>query len=141
MSHGAEHPRGMPHGGDERGIIASSLLKIVLALAVVGFLALEAGSILFTRLTIQDTAERVASDAADSYDDSGNVEVARETAVESLTDHDEDAKLKKFVVNPLNGNVRIVIRKRASTLVADKVGFLKDLTLAEGDAVGHPPEA
>jgi hypothetical protein len=141
MTLAAACPRREPRSSDERGIIAASLLKIVLALAVVGFLAIEAGSILFTRLTIQDTAERVASAGAASYDDTQSVEVARNAAVEALVDHDEEAKLKKFVVNPLNGNVRVVIRKRADTLVADKVGFLKDLTLAEGDAVGHPPEA
>jgi hypothetical protein len=141
MTVAASFPRREPRWGDERGIIATSLIKIVLALAVVGFLAIEAGSILFTRLTIQDTAERVASAGAASFDDTQSVELAREAAVQSLEDHDDEAKLKKFVVNPLNGNVRVVIRKRANTMVADKVGFLKDLTLAGGDAVGHPPEA
>jgi hypothetical protein len=126
--------------GDERGIIASSLIKIVVALAVVGFLAIEAGNILFTRLTIQDTAERVAAEGANSYDDTQSVELAREATVEALADQDEEAKLKRFVVNPLNGTVRVVIRKRANALIADKISFLESLTLAEGNAVGHPPE-
>lgn len=126
--------------GDERGIIAASLIKIVVALAVVGFLAIEAGNILFTRLTIQDTAERVAAEGANKYDDTQSVELAREATVEALADQDEEAKLKRFVVNPLNGTVRVVIRKRANALVADKIGFLEGLTLAEGNAVGHPPE-
>jgi uncharacterized membrane protein len=126
---------------DERGIIATSLIKIVVALAVVGFLAIEAGSILFTRLTIQDTAERVAAEAANSYDDTQSVELARKATLDALADQDEDAKLKRFVVNPLNGTVRVVIRKRANAMVADRISFLDGLTLAEGNALGHPPEA
>jgi uncharacterized membrane protein len=127
-------------GRDQRGIIVSSIVKIVLSLAVVGLLAIEAGTILFTRLTIQDTAERVAAVAADSYDDSQSVEVARKATVDALEFQDADAKLKRFVVNPADGTVRVVIRKHANTLLADKIGFLKDLTVATGDAVGHPPE-
>jgi uncharacterized membrane protein len=126
---------------DERGIIATSLIKIVVALAVVGFLAIEAGSILFTRLTIQDTAERVAAEAANSYDDTQSVELARKATLDALANQDEEAKLKRFVVNPLSGRVRVVIRKRTNAMIADKIGFLEGLTLAEGNALGHPPEA
>jgi hypothetical protein len=125
---------------DQRGIIATSLLKIVLGLAVFGLVAIEVGTILFARLTVQDTAQRVADEATAVYEDTGSVESAREAAETRLTDLDDSARIKRggFVVT-VDGRIRVVIRKRANTLVTDKIGFLEEYTIAQGAAVGNVP--
>jgi hypothetical protein len=138
-------PPGRPGTGvlrsDQRGIIASSLLKIVLGLAVVGLIAIEAGTILFARLTVQDTAQRVADESTAVYEDTGSVESARDAAEERLSDLDDNAKIKRggFVVT-LDGRIRVVIRKRANTLVTQYIGFLEEYTVAQGAAIGNVPD-
>jgi hypothetical protein len=138
-------PSGRPGTGlihsDQRGIITSSLLKIILGLAVAGLIAIEAGTILFARLTVQDTAQRVADESTAVYEDTGSVESAREAAEERLSELDDHAKIKRggFVVT-LDGRIRVVIRKRASTLVTHYIGFLEEFTVAQGAAIGNVPD-
>jgi hypothetical protein len=122
---------------DERGIVVSFLIKLVIGLALAGFILSEAGQIIFARISAEDAADRAAQAAAREYEDSGDIEAAHRVAVDEA--EDDEAKLKKFVVNPADGSVRVVVRKRASTLLVDKIGFMEGLTIAEGKAIGRPP--
>jgi hypothetical protein len=122
---------------DERGIVVSFLIKVVIGLAIAGFILAEAGQIIFARITAEDVADRAAQAAASEYEDNGDIDTAHRVAVD-IAEEDE-AKLKKFVVNPADGSVRVVVRKRADTLVVDKIGFMEGLTVAEGKAIGRPP--
>jgi hypothetical protein len=122
---------------DERGIIVSFLIKVVIGLAIAGFVLIEGGQIVFARITAEDVADRAASDGARAYQDTGDVRSAHRAAMEVA--EEDDAKLRKFVVNPADGSVRVVVRKRADTLLVDKIGFLEGLTIAEGKAIGRPP--
>jgi hypothetical protein len=122
---------------DERGIVVSFLIKVVIGLAIAGFILAEAGQIIFARITAEDVADRAATAAAGEYEDSGDIDTAHRVAVD-LAEEDE-AKLKKFIVNPADGSVRVVVRKRADTLLVDKIGFMEGLTVAEGKAIGRPP--
>ena len=116
--------------------MGSSLLRIVLVLAVVGLLALEAGSIMFARLTVEDTAQRVADEAATVYDDTGSLESAREAAEAKLDELDDNAKIVRggFVLRS-DGRFNVTVKKRANTLVTDKIGFLEDLTIARATVI------
>lgn len=125
---------------DERGIVVAFLIKLVIGLALAGFILSEAGQIIFARISAEDAADRAAQAAAREYEDSGDIQAAHRVAVDVA--EDDEAKLKKrggFVVNPADGSVRVVVRKRASTLLVDKIGFLEGLTIAEGKAIGRPP--
>jgi hypothetical protein len=122
---------------DERGIVASFLIKVVIGLAIAGFILAEAGQIIFARITAEDVADRAAAAAASDYEDNGDIDTAHRVAVD-IAEEDE-AKLKKFVVNPADGSVRVLVRKRADTLLVDKIGFMEGLTIAEGKAIGRPP--
>jgi hypothetical protein len=123
---------------DERGIIVSGLVKLLIGLAIAGLVLMEAGQIVFARITVRDLADRAAAAGANAYGDTGSIDAAHDAVVEVLDD-DDDAKLKRFVVDPAERSVRVVIRKRASTLIVDKIGFLEGLTIAEGKATGLPP--
>ena len=122
---------------DERGIVVNFLIKLVIGLALAAFILSEAGQIIFARISAEDAADRAAQAAAREYEDSGDIETAHRVAVDEA--EDDEAKLKKFVVNPADGSVRVVVRKRASTLLVDKIGFMEGLTIAEGKAIGRPP--
>lgn len=123
---------------DQRGIILSSMLKLLIGLALAGLILMEAAQILFARITVQDLADRAAAAGALEYDDSGSVREAHDAVNEVISD-DESARLRKFVVNPSDRTVRIIVRKRASTLLVDNIGFLEDFTVAVGRATGEPP--
>jgi len=75
---------------DERGIVVSFLVKAILGLVVVGTLLIEGGSIMFTKLRVQDVAESAATAGAaqlvQSRDCSGAGDVATVTA------HDKDSR-------------------------------------------------
>lgn len=124
---------------DERGIIVSFLIKLMIGLAIAGFILAEAGQIIFARVSAEDVADRAATAAAREYEDSGNVDTARRVAMDVA--EEDEAKLKKrggFVVNP-DGSIRVIVRKRADTLLVDKIDFMKELTIAVGEGIGRPP--
>lgn len=132
--------RPLPRLAGEAGIVTSFLVKLVVGLVVAAFILSEAGQIIFARISAEDAADRAATAAANEYDDSGDIREAHRAAVEVVTE--ADAKIKKqggFVLNPDDGSIRVVVRKRADTLLVDKIGFMAGLTVAEGKAVGRPP--
>jgi hypothetical protein len=122
---------------DERGIVVSFLVKLVIGLALAGFILAEAGQIIFARISAEDAADRAAQAAANEYEDTGDIDIAHRVAVDEA--EEDEAKLTKFVVNPADGSVRVVVRKRANTLLVDKIGFMEGLTIAQGKAIGRPP--
>lgn len=125
-------------GSDERGVIVSSMVKLLIGLAIAGLIVMEAAQILFARISIQDLADRAAAAGALAYDDSGSIREAHD-AVTEVVSKDESARLRKFVVNPSDRTVRIILRKRASTLLVDEIGFLEQFSIAVGRATGEPP--
>jgi hypothetical protein len=46
---------------DQRGIVVSFLIRVLLGIAIVGLVFVEGGSIVFTKLRVQDTAESGAN--------------------------------------------------------------------------------
>jgi Flp pilus assembly protein TadG len=123
---------------DERGIVVSFLVKAILGLVVVGTLLIEGGSILFTRLRVQDVAESAAtagaSDLAQNRDCSG----AGEVATISAHDKDSRARVRSYQCHQ-DGRFTVVVTKRADTLYVHLVGFLEDLTLARAQVTAEPP--
>jgi hypothetical protein len=115
-------------------------VKLVVGLVVAAFILSEAGQIIFARISAEDVADQAATAAAGEYDDTGDIREAHRAAVEVVMEG--EAKIKKnggFVLNPEDGSIRVVVRKRADTLIVDKIGFMAGLTVAEGKAVGRPP--
>ncbi|HEX9890841.1 MAG TPA: hypothetical protein VGB28_02105 [Actinomycetota bacterium] len=123
---------------DERGIIAASLIRTVVVLALIGLAAIETSAILFARLQAQDVAETAAAVGAGTYRDSQNVEAARATANTAMLDKDRDVTMISFEVFS-DGRVRVVVVKEANTLLVQRIGFLKDLHIARGRHTADPP--
>lgn len=124
---------------DERGIILSFLIKLILVLAVVGIAAVDVTSVLWARYQAQDLAETAARAAAERLQETGSVPGARTAAAEAVADRAPDARLgASFAVRP-DGSVRVTVVKEARTLVVRYIGFLEGFTVARGRAVGNPP--
>ena len=123
---------------DERGIVLSFLIKVILGLVLVGLVFIEGGSIIFTKLRVQDSAESGATAGVGYLQTSpGNCAAAGEQATITVLDRDSEVNVTEFSCLA-DGRFRITVRKTASTVVVDKIGFLKDLATAESTATAAP---
>ena len=125
---------------DQRGIIGGSLLRTVFIIALIGLAAVETSAVLFARLQAQDLAETSAPTGAARFRDTQDVEVARAAASTAVEDKDPSAELAAFEVFS-DGRVRVVITKKANTLLIQNFGFLKGFSVARGRHTAEPPPA
>ncbi|HEX2025885.1 MAG TPA: hypothetical protein VHH92_05780 [Actinomycetota bacterium] len=123
---------------DERGIVASWLIKVVVGIAVAGLVFVEGGSILFTRLKVQDTAESGAN-AGISYltANPGQCTAAGEIGIQAVNDKDPTVKVVEYACLP-DGRFRITVQKRASTILVGRISATEDWALARSTASARP---
>jgi uncharacterized membrane protein len=124
---------------DEAGLVGRSTVVLMVLVAVFGICAVEGGSILFTRLSLQDTADAVANQAAGSYYNTNSFQSAEQAAEDSLVEHDPTAKIVGFQVDPNTRYVTVILRKTATTLFVKRVDFLKKLGVIRVTSTAGPP--
>jgi hypothetical protein len=120
---------------DERGLIASYLLKMLIGFALTAVVLFDAGSIGVNFFTLDSTADDIAvklSTGLSPGQPPRQVDLeteARELATEA------DARLISVELTQ-EGNIVVKIRRRADTLVVKHIGPLKDWarSTAEGRA-------
>lgn len=98
-------------------MITGWLVKVVVAIALVGFLAVELGAPLVTRAQLDDLAHDAADNAALEILSSRNVEQAKAVAAEIL--QDKDATLKEFAVDE-QGRVLLTAERQARSFLLKK---------------------
>ncbi len=98
-------------------MITGWLVKLVVSIALVGFLAVELGSPLVTRAQLDDLAHDAADNAALEILNSRDVERAKAVAAEIL--HDKDATLKEFAVDQ-QGKVVLTAEREARSFLLKK---------------------
>lgn len=109
-------------------MITGWLLKVVLVIAVVGFLAVELGAPLVTRAQLDDLAHDAADNASLEILSSRNVEAAKAVAAEILTD--KSAHLKEFSVDQ-QGRVTLTAEREARSFLLKKWDRTKSWYLVE----------
>lgn len=122
---------------DERGIVTSFLVKLVLSFAVVALVLIDGTAIVLNRLQTDDVAQIAAKEAAKTYEAAGNVQSVREVVVRTLEERNPTAKMRSVVIRT-DGSVAVTITRRADTLLAERIGFLEGLTVAEVRSIGRP---
>jgi uncharacterized membrane protein len=126
---------------DERGVmrsIAILWLVILAALAVAGF---DAGSIAFTQYKVTSAASDAALEAATAFKQTGDRNEAYKAAVQSVKEDAPDSMIPDkdgFAIDPRTGKATVVVVKRASTLIAGRVGFLDSLVRAKAKETSGP---
>lgn len=125
---------------DERGLIVSSFVKLVIFLLLLAAAGVETAAVVFARVQTQDSAEQAAFEAAAEYRQRSDVGAARQAAEVLIASRDPATRLRQFEVRS-DGSVRVVVFKRAKTLFIHRIGFLKEFTEARGRAVSQPPPA
>jgi len=123
---------------DERGLVGKAIVILMLVVAVLGLCAVDAGSILFAKLKIDDAAEAGAVAGAEALKTSHNVQAARQAAVAAV--HQSDDSIKEIAVSvDVQGNVTVKVKKKVPTILVGRIGFLKKLGVVHGSATESPP--
>jgi Flp pilus assembly protein TadG len=128
-----------PHA-DQRGIVATWLIKVVLGIAIVGLAAVEGGSILFTKLGVQDAAESGATAGVEVLtrsprDCRGAGQVAAAAVIER--DSEIEPSAVAWTCFP-DGRFRLTVKKEASTILVGRISAIEDWARVEGRATASP---
>lgn len=127
---------------DERGIVGISLIRWAIVLALLGVVTIEFGSIIFTAIGLQNAADAAAIEAADVWEETGNINAARAAALDALGDRQQaDARIPaaKFEADGSpTFEVRFQAVKQASTLFVHRIGFLEGFAQVEVEAKARP---
>jgi Flp pilus assembly protein TadG len=125
---------------NERGLVGKMLVILLLVIAVLGVAAIEAGSIIFTKLTLENTASNAAADGARDLASSHSANSACQAAAQSTAQQDKSVKflIKLCKANPSTGEIFVVLRKTAPTLIVRRVGFLRKLGVVKASAETGP---
>ncbi len=122
----------------ELGLVGKSVIILLAVAILLGLAAVEGGSILFTQLKLQDAADAAASAASSQYGSSHQVADAKAAALEAIQENDEGAHLVKIVIDT-KGDVTVVLKKKAATIVVQRIGFLKKLAIVKATSTTGPP--
>jgi Flp pilus assembly protein TadG len=104
-------------------VIGRWLIKIVLGIALLGFVAVELGSPLITRATLDGAAHDAANDAAHELFQSRDQAKAQAVAEEDV--RDDGAHLDVFNIDE-QGTVHVTLSKQARSYVLHKFEPTRD---------------
>ncbi len=119
--------------GDQRGIIVGWLVKIVVALAVFAVIAYDAGSILVNYFNLDSKAEEIAVDL--STEIASGTQFPAQT-LEGRARAAAQASGARLIRAELDedGVLHIELRRRAKTLVVERLSPIRDWARATVDA-------
>ncbi|HEX9969985.1 MAG TPA: hypothetical protein VGB03_07585 [Acidimicrobiales bacterium] len=98
-------------------MITGWLVKLVLGIAVVGFLLIELGTPLIVRTQLDGIAHESADQAGFALRNGGNAEAAEAAAVEQASK--DKAEVTEFAITP-EGEARVTVRKEAKSYLFKK---------------------
>jgi Flp pilus assembly protein TadG len=104
-------------------VISRWLIKLVVGIALVGFLVIELGSPLITRATLDGQAHNAADDAAHELFQSRDQ--ARAQAIAQQDADNDHAKLATFSIDD-QGTVHVTLSKQARSYVLHKFKPTRD---------------
>jgi len=112
---------------DEAGMVGKLIVGWLIALVIVGVLALDVVSVLFTKFKLADAASAVATVAATNFKGTHDTRAACQAAAAALPQEDAEARFTRdgCIVNVQTGQATITLRKQANTLVAQRFDLSK----------------
>jgi Flp pilus assembly protein TadG len=126
---------------DERGLVGKIMILWLVLLAAFGLAAFDAGSIALNRYKVTSAASDASREAANVFKQTGDRNQAYQAAMELVNEDAPGARIPAkdgFSIDPQTGKVTIVVVKKASTLIAGRIGFLESLTRAKVTETSGP---
>lgn len=113
---------------DESGMVGKIILIWLIVVGVIGIASIDAGSIVFTKFQLSDTASNAATAAANAYGASHDVQIACQAARDSVKVDDANATVPKSgcTIDTKTGKATVAVRKEAHTIVAGRISFTRD---------------
>ena len=119
---------------DERGVILNWIVRLILLLAIGGVILFDVGSIVVNFFTLDSTAQEVATQlSTDVSSGELNSFNSRQLELAARATDLRGAKLVKISVNQ-ESILELTIRRKATTLVVSRIGFIEDWAKATADA-------
>jgi len=115
---------------EQAGMVGRIIVVWLLFVAVLGIFAIDTASVLFTKFRLSDAAATAASTAVSTYQNERDVTAACGAAQLSVHQADPDATMAKgwCKVDTTSGDVTITLRKTATSIIAGRFSFTRDLT-------------
>jgi uncharacterized membrane protein len=115
---------------EQSGMVGKIIVVWLLFVAVLGISAIDTASVLFTKFRLSDAAATAASTAVSTYQNERDVTAACGAAQLSVHQADPDATMAKgwCKVDTTSGDVTITLRKTATSIIAGRFSFTRDLT-------------
>ena len=114
---------------EQSGMVGKIIVVWLLFVAVLGIFAIDTASVLFTKFRLSDAAATAASTAVSTYQNERDVTAACGAAQLSVHQADPDATMGKgWCKVDTSGDVTITLRKTATSIVAGRFSFTRDLT-------------
>jgi len=126
---------------DERGFMRWIGIVWVVILAALAVAAFDAGSIALTQYKVTSAASDAALEAATVFKQTGDRNQAYKAAVKLVNQDAPDSLIPAkdgFSIDPRTGKATIAVVKRASTLIAGRIGFLDSLVRAKAKETSGP---
>jgi uncharacterized membrane protein len=125
---------------EQAGAVGTMIIVWLVMVAVIGVVVIDAGSITLTKFGLSGVADNAATQAANAFQTTPNVELACQAAVASITADDPTVKLanKGCIVNQQTGVVTIIVKKIAKTIIAGRIEFTKHFTKVMATASNGP---
>ncbi len=112
------------------------IVRVVVALALVGIVVHEGGQVLFAQTKADDIAQDAAQNGADAFSETKSQSQARAAAAEEVTER--GARLRSFTLLP-DGKARVRVAVTASTVIIRRVSFLRRLGVRRATVTAGPP--
>jgi hypothetical protein len=115
-------------------------VKLLLFLAITGVFVADGASIFFAKIRSSDVASVAATACAVAYKrNNGDVDYAIAAALNAARDKSAEVQLTAVIPDPRTGQCSVTATASASTLVVEKIGFLKKFATAESTEVAERP--
>ncbi len=112
------------------------IVRVVLALALVGIVVHEGGQVLFAQTKADDIAQDAAQTGADVFSETKSQSQSRVAASDEVAER--GARLRSFTLLP-DGKARVRVVVTASTLIVRRVSFLRRFGVRRATVTAGPP--
>ncbi len=112
------------------------VVRVVVALALVGTLIHEGGQVLFAQTKADEIAQDAAQTGAEVFSESKSQPQARTAAAAEVSER--GARLRSFRLLP-DGKARVRVVVTASTLIIRRVSFLRRFGVRRATVTAGPP--
>jgi hypothetical protein len=126
---------------DEAGLVGKMILIWLLVLAVLAVAAIDAASIAFTTYKLSDVGAAAASEGALVYKKDHNIREACQRVTQVVSQEESTAKVARggCSIERPTGLVTVKVRKRANTLVAQRLPWTKKFAVVVVTETAGPP--